>query len=166
MAHSQATKDDLRKKYIFDGLSLTMAAVVVEVSYPTAQRWKNQAEEAGDSWDQVKVAHSMAGGDLEDMSRQILTDFIIQFKGTMEAIKQDDKMPPIVRVELLTSLADSFNKAVAANSRMLPKTSELAVAFKVLGLLSKYIQEHKPDLLPEFVAVLEPFGEAIARELK
>ena len=108
----------------------------------------------------------MAGGDLEDMSRQILADFILQFKGTMECIRNDDKMHASQRVELLTSLADSFNKAVAANRKMLPETSELAVAFKVLGLLSKYIQEHKPDLLPEFVAVLEPFGEAIARELK
>lgn len=166
MAHSQATKDALRKKYIFEGLSLTMAAVVNEVSYPTAQRWKNQAEEAGDNWDQVKVAHSMAGGDNEDVARQIMMDFVIQYKTTMDILRSTLDMPPRDRVDLLASMADAYTKTVAANSRMLPKTSELAVAFKVLGLLSKFIQEHNPDLLPEFVAVLEPFGEALAKELK
>lgn len=166
MAHSQATKDDLRKKYIFDGLSLAMAAVMTEVSYPTAQRWKNVAKEAGDDWDKVKVAHSMAGGDLEDMSRQILTDFIIQFKATMETIKNADDIPPQTRVELLTSLADAYNKTVSSSRKMLPETSKLAIALQVIELLATYLQEHKPDLLTDFMDVLEPFGQVLGRELK
>lgn len=166
MAHSQATKDDLRKKYIFDGLSLAMAAVMTEVSYPTAQRWKNVAADAGDDWDKVKVAHSMAGGDLEDMSRQILTEFIIQFKSTMDIIKGTKEVSPMQRVEMLTSLADAYNKTVSSSRKMLPETSKLAVALQVLELLAKHIQEHKPELLIEFMSVLEPFGDLIAKELK
>ena len=166
MAHSQATKDDLRKKYIFEGLSLAMAAVMTEVSYPTAQRWKNVAADAGDDWDKVKTAHSMAGGDLEDMSRQILTDFIIQFKSTMDIIKGTEEVSPMQRVEMLTSLADAYNKTVSSSRKMLPETSKLAVALQVLELLAKYIQEHKPELLIEFMSVLEPFGDLIAKELK
>lgn len=166
MAHSQATKDELRKKYIFEGLSLAMAAVMTEVSYPTAQRWKNVAKDSGDDWDKVKVAHSMAGGDLEDMSRQILTDFIIQFKTTMDTLKQADDIPPQTRVELLTSLADAYNKTVSSSRKMLPETSKLAIALQVLEMLAKYIQEHKPDLLTEFMSVLEPFGREIEKELK
>lgn len=166
MAHSQATKDDLRKKYIFDGLSLAMAAVMTEVSYPTAQRWKNQAADAGDDWDKVKVAHSMAGGDLEDISRQILTDFIIQFKATMESIKAAEDIGAGQRVEMLTSLADAYNKTVASSRKLLPETSKLAVALQVLELLAKHIQDHKPELLIEFMSVLEPFGRLIEKELK
>lgn len=166
MAHSQATKDELRKKYIFDGLSLAMAAVMTEVSYQTAQRWKNVAKDASDDWDKVKVAHSMAGGDLEDTSRQILTDFIIQFKATMDIIKDTQDVSPMQRVEMLTSLADVYNKTVASSRKLLPETSKLAVALQVLELLAKYIQEHKPELLIEFMSVLEPFGRLIEKELK
>ena len=166
MAQSQSTKDDLRKKYIFDGLSLATAALMCDVSYPTAQRWKNQAADAGDDWDKVKVAHTMAGGDLEDISRQILTDFIIQFKATMESIKATDDIGPGQRVEMLTSLADAYNKTVASSRKLLPETSKLAIALQVLELLAKHIQEHKPELLIEFMSVLEPFGRLIEKELK
>lgn len=166
MAHSQSTKDDLRKKYIFDGLSLAMAAVTTDVGYATAQRWKNQAADAGDDWDKVKVAHTMAGGDFEDMSRQILTDFIIQFKATMDMVKTTEQILPSQRVEMLTSLADAYNKTIASSRKILPETSKLAVALQVLELLAKYIQEHKPDLLIEFMSVLDPFGDLIAKELK
>lgn len=166
MAHSQETKDDLRKKYVFEGLSLAMAAVMCEVSYGTAQRWKNQAQDAGDDWDKVRIAHSMAGGDLEDLSRQILTDFVIQFKSTMDQIRESKDIAPTVRVELLTSLADSYNKAISANRKMLPETSKLAVAMEVLQRLAEHLKEHKPELLADFMDVLEPFGERIARELK
>lgn len=166
MAHSQATKDDLRKKYIFDGLSLAMAAVVTEVSYPTAQRWKNVAASAGDDWDKVKTAHSMAGGDFEGMSRQILTDFVIQFQATMDMVKTSDNLLPSQRVEMLTSLADAYNKTIASSRKILPETSKLATALQVLEMLAKYIQEHKPELLIEFMSVLEPFGRLIEKELK
>ena len=166
MAHSQATKDDLRKRYIFEGLSLAMAAVMCEVSYPTAQRWKNAAAENGDDWDKVKTAHSMAGGDLEDISRQILTDFIIQFKATMDAIKTADDIAPNQRVEMLTSLADAYNKTVASSRKLLPETSKLAIALQVLELLADYLQEHKPELLPDFMALLEPFGQTLDGALK
>ncbi|MDN5619074.1 MAG: DUF1804 family protein [Psychrobacter sp.] len=166
MAHSQATKDDLRKRYIFEGLSLAMAAVMSEVSYPTAQRWKNAAAENGDDWDKVKTAHSMAGGDLEDISRQILTDFIIQFKATMDAIKTADDIAPNQRVEMLTSLADAYNKTVASSRKLLPETSKLAIALQVLELLAGYLQEHKPELLPDFMALLEPFGQTLDGALK
>jgi hypothetical protein len=161
MAHSQATKDDLRKRYIFEGLSLAMAAVMSEVSYPTAQRWKNAASEAGDDWDKVKTAHSMAGGDLEDISRQILTDFIIQFKATMDSIKGADDIAPGQRVEMLTSIADAYNKTVASSRKLLPETSKLAIALQVIELLATYLKEHKPELLPPFMEILEPFSQTL-----
>lgn len=166
MAHPQETRDDLRKKYIFDGLPLATAAKQCKVSYPTAQRWKNVAAEGGDDWDKVKVARSMAGGDLEDTSRQILTDFIIQFKTTMDIIKDTKDVSAMDRVEMLTSLADAYNKTVASSRKLLPETSKLAVALQVLEMLAKYIQQHKPELLMEFMSVLEPFGREIEKELK
>lgn len=166
MAHPQEKRDDLRKRYVTDGLSLAMAAVMSEISYPTAQRWKNAARDAGDDWDKVKIAHTMAGGDIEDVSRQILTDFIIQVKSTMEAIRQTEDMPPTTQVELLTSLADAYNKTILASRKLMPETSRLAVAFEVIERLTAYLREHKPALLAQFSDVLEPFGQLIEKELK
>lgn len=166
MAHAQETKTELRRKYVFEQLSLASCAVACDVSYGTAQRWKKQAQDDGDDWDKLKSAYAMAGGELEDIGRQILTDFVLQFKSTMDIIREANEIDAKTRVELLTSLADSYNKAIAANKRLLPETSRLAVALEVLERLAAYIGEHKPTLLAEFLAVLEPFGEMIERELK
>ena len=166
MAHSQATKDELRRKYVIERLSLKVAAKQTGVSYPTAQRWKNNAESIGDNWDKVKVAAVMAGGDPEGLSREILTGFIIQFKSTMDAIKDDRDVSAMDRVEMLTSLADAYNKTIASSRKILPETSKLAIALQVLELLADYLQEHKPELLPDFMALLEPFGQTLDGALK
>lgn len=166
MAHAPEVKTELRRMYVFDQLSLSSCAVACDVSYGTAQRWKKQAQDDGDDWDKLKSAYAMAGGELEDIGRQILTDFVLQFKSTMDIIREADEIDAKTRVELLTSLADSYNKAIAANKRLLPETSRLAVALEVLERLAAYIGEHKPELLSEFLAVLEPFGAVIEKELK
>lgn len=166
MAHSQATREDLRKRYIFEGLSLEKAAGLGGVSYGTAQRWKNQALQNGDDWDKVKSAHSLAGGELEDVARQILTDLVLQFKATMILVQADAEIDAKTRVELLTSLSDSYNKAISANRKLMPETSKLAVAMQVLQRLAEYIKEHEPDLLVDFLSVLEPFGVLIEQELR
>lgn len=166
MAHDDNLKKEVRRLYIFDKLSLANCAVMANVSYQTAMRWKKQAKEMGDDWDKVKTAHTLAGGDLEEIGQQILTDFLVQFKSTMDAIRNDKNLTPTERVELLTSLSDSYNKAVSANKKIMPETSELATAMKVLEKLAGFIRDNKPELLQEFVNILEPFGEVLQKELK
>lgn len=166
MAHDTDKKTQVRKSYVFDGLSLASCAMLADVSYSTAQRWKNVAKDNGDDWDKLKAANTLAGSDLEDIGRQILTDFIVQFKTTMNLIRESEELSPTQRVELLTSLSDSYNKAIAANKKIMPETNKLAVALQVVELLSKYIGEHKPELLMPFMEVLEPFGEILDKELK
>lgn len=166
MAHSQATKDAVRKAYVFNGLSLAMAAVTNDVSYGTAQRWKNQAQETGDDWDKVKMARSIAVGDPEELQRHILTNFMTMFKTTENILMDANDLDPIKCVELMASLTDSYTKAVSANKKMLPTTSNLAVALEVLERLANYIKEHKPELLMDFMDILEPFGVLIEKDLK
>ena len=166
MAHDTDKKSQVRKSYVFDGLSLASCAMLADVSYSTAQRWKNVAKDAGDDWDKIKAANTLAGSELEDIGRQILTDFIVQFKTTMDKIREDETLTSTARVELLTSLADSYNKAIAANKKIMPETNKLAVALQVVEMLSKYIGEHKPELLMSFMEVLEPFGDLLDKELK
>lgn len=163
MAYHKDSKEQLRRAYVFDNLSLEKAAKLLGVSYPTAQRWKNKAKQDGDDWDKVKSAHTLAGGSIEALARQLLTDFVVQFKATMDLVKDDDALDAKTRVELLTSLSDSYNKAIGANKKLMPEVSKLAIAMQVVNELGDYIKEHKPEVLPLFIEVLEPFGERLVR---
>ena len=165
MAHGQETRDKLRRLYVFERLSLEVAAGQCGVSFATARRWKDKAEAAGDNWEKLRAAHTMAGKDLEDIARQLLTDLVLQFKGTMDALARED-IPASERVTLLTSLSDSYNKAISANKKLLPETSRLAVALEVLEKLADWLKTKRPGLLGAFLDELEPFGAMLEKELK
>ena len=165
MAHGQETRDKLRRLYVFERLSLEVAAGQCGVSFATARRWKDKAEAAGDNWEKLRAAHTMAGKDLEDIARQLLTDLVLQFKATMDALARED-IPASERVTLLTSLSDSYNKAISANKKLLPETSRLAVALEVLEKLTDWLKTKRPELLGAFLDELTPFGEKLEKELK
>lgn len=164
MAYTQADKDKVRRAYIFERLSLDKVASVHNISYPTVLRWKNQAKKAGDDWDKVKSAQTLAGGDVEDVARALLTDLIIIFKTTMDSVKTSH-LDAVVKVQLLTSLADSYNKAINANKKMMPVTDKLAIAMTVMEMLGNYIKDNKPEAMALFVEILVPFGEFLDKEL-
>lgn len=165
MAYSQDDKDKVRRAYIFDKLSLDKCAEVYGISYATVQRWKKQARARGDDWDKVKSAQTLVGGEIEDVARELLTELIIIFKTTMDNVKNDD-LDAKTKVQLLASLADSYNKSISANRKLMPVTDRLAVAMTVMELLGEYIKEHKPEAMAVFVEILVPFGELLDRELK
>lgn len=166
MAHDTDKKSQVRKSYVFDGLSLASCAMLADVSYSTAQRWKNVAKKAGDDWDAVRAAHTLAGGDLEDISRQIMTEFVIAYKAQMEKLNFNETLTAKQRVEMLASLADSYVKTVAANKKTMPQTSKLAVAFEVLDKFKDYVMQNAPEIAPKFAEMLVPFGEQMEKELK
>ncbi|MBH9261896.1 DUF1804 family protein, partial [Pseudomonas aeruginosa] len=156
----------LRRAYVLDRQSLEVAAAMFGVSYGTARRWKQQAEAEGDDWDRAQSAQLLAGGGLEDVARQVLAGLVTQFQATMEAIQVDADIKPAVKVQLLASLADAYNKTVSASKRVLPETSALATAMEVLQRLASFIRERFPQHAHAFAEVLEPFGELLAREIK
>lgn len=164
--YTQADRDNVRKSYIFDKVSLMTVSALHDVPYQTCCRWKQKAKDAGDDWDKVRTAHTVAGGELEDVARQILTDFVVQFKATMDIIKNNSELKAFERVSMLTSLSDSYNKTMGASRKLMPETSKLATALEVLERQAEYIKTNKPELLTEFLAILEPFGELLERELK
>jgi len=165
MAHPKETRDALRRSYVYERQSLEMAAAMFGVSYGTARRWKQQAEAKGDDWDKAQTAQLMAGGGLEDVARQVLAGLVTQFQSTMDSVQQDTEMKPALKVQLLASLADAYNKTVSASKRVLPETSELATAMVVLQRLAGFIHERFPQHAQAFAEVLEPFGEVIAKEI-
>ncbi len=166
MAYDKATRDALRRSYVFDRLSLEKSASIHSVSYPTARAWKAKAKTAGDDWDKIRTAHTMAGGEIEDIARQLLTDLIVQYKTTIDLVKMDADITALQRVELLTSLSDSYNKALSASKKLVPETSKLATALQVLDKLSEYIKVNNPQQLIIFVEILQGFAENLQKELK
>ena len=81
-----------------------------------------------------------------------------QYNSTMELLQQDGDLGPAEKVKLLASLADAYNKTVAANARILPETSKLATALEVVELLVQFVSEKHPKQLGALAEVLEPFG--------
>ncbi|MCX9038846.1 DUF1804 family protein [Citrobacter portucalensis] len=158
MAHPQETRERLRRSYIFSQMSLEIASAQAGVAFATARRWKKEAQDAGDDWDKLRAAHIMAGNGLEDIGRAILTGLMTQYQVTLELLTTNIELPADKRVELLASLADAFNKAVAANKKILPEISQLAVALDVIQKLSTFVAESYPQHLAAFVEILEPFG--------
>ncbi len=165
MAHySKEVKDQVRKKYVFEQLSLASVAVLVDVPYGTVARWKKQAKERGDDWDKARSAHLLADDGIESVAQKVLPRMIRLFDTVTEQVEQDD-ISGEAKAKIIASLTDSFHKAVSSNRKIMPETDELAIALKVLNLQKQHIAENYPELTNDFHEVLSSFGEVLAKEL-
>ena len=72
MAHGEDARRAVRAAYVFDQLSLEVAAAKHGVPYATCRNWKRQGKELGDDWDKARAAQMIAGGGIEDVVRQTL----------------------------------------------------------------------------------------------
>lgn len=166
MAHDDKTKASVRRYYVFDCLTLEIAAEKAGVSYNTARRWKREAQARGDNWDTVRDANTMASGKVEDVARGMLTAFVIYFEKTMEELRHTEELPVSEKAKLIQGLGDSYSKMVASSKRLLPEVSELATAIKTMKMFADYVNERRSDLMPEFLDLLDAFGELLHKEFK
>lgn len=163
MAHGEEKIRAVRASYVFDQLGLEIAAMKHGIPEATARRWKRDAKQAGDDWDKARSAQMIAGGGIEDVVRQTLAVVVVQVQATVEAIQANPDMPPADKVQALASLADAYNKLMAASKRLMPETDKLAVAMDVVKRMAEFVAKKKPALAHEFVELMEPFGDEIAR---
>ena len=166
MAHDEKTKADVRRYYVFDCLTLELAAEKAKVSYNTARRWKREAEARGDNWDKVRDASTMASGKVEDVARGMLTTFVLYFESTMDELRNTEDLPVSEKAKLIQGLGDSYSKMVASSKRLLPEVSELATAWKVIEMVTNLIKTKHPDLLPTFLSVLDDLENIVKQEFK
>lgn len=166
MAHDEKTKADVRRYYVFDCLTLELAAEKAKVSYNTARRWKREAEARGDNWDKVRDASTMASGKVEDVARGMLTTFVLYFESTMDELRKAEDLPVSEKAKLIQGLGDSYSKMVASSKRLLPEISELATAWKVIEMVTNLIKTKHPDLLPTFLSVLDDLESIVKQEFK
>lgn len=165
MAHTTQTRAAARAAYIYDMLPLTQIATAHGLSLATLRTWKKRAVAAGDDWDKMRGAQALAGEGVETIARQMVGDYVVQHKALMESVLTSCDIPPGKKVEALASLADSFNKMIAASKRVLPETGELAVALRVLRLLGEYVQREYPQHANALLEVLEPFAAELPHTL-
>ena len=166
MAHDEKTKADVRRYYVFDCLTLELAAEKAKVSYNTARRWKREAEARGDNWDKVRDASTMASGKVEDVARGMLTTFVLYFESTMDELRKTEDLPVSEKAKLIQGLGDSYSKMVASSKRLLPEVSELATAWKVIEMVTNLIKTKQSDLLPTFLSVLDDLESIVKQEFK
>jgi len=165
MAHPVETRKALRQSVVHGRLTLEVAAALHGVASGTARRWKQAALLSGDDWDKAQSAQLLAGGGLEAVARQVLVGLVTQLQATMEAVQNDAALSPALKVQLLASLADAYNKAVAASKKALPQTHALARALQFIQKLAEFIRTRYPQHRAAFDELLEPFGRWLQQEL-
>jgi transposase-like protein len=163
MAHGDDKIRAVRASYVFDQLSLEVAAAKHEVPHATVRNWKRQAKDLGDDWDKARAAQMIAGGGIEEVVRQTLGVVVQQVQATVQAIQDNQGMTPEAKVQALASLADSYNKLIAASKRLMPETDKLAVATDVVKRLADFTRTKHPKHAAALIEVLEPFADELAR---
>ena len=165
MAKGADVRARVRKHYVFDRLSLEQAATLGGVSYSTAKRWRDAAADEGDDWEKMRTASSLSGGDIEQLSQQILTEMLVQFNATLDIIKADGEMPAVQRVDLLSSLMDNIHKSMSAMKKFLPEANALSIGMAVVRGLAEFVQDRYPQHGAVLVEILEPFGDVLPKIL-
>jgi hypothetical protein len=163
MAHDDEIRRAVRAAYVFEQLSLEAAAVKHGVPHATCRNWKRAGKELGDDWDKARSAQMIAGGGIEDVVRQTLGIVVQQVQATVQAIQDAENMAPGDKLQMLASLADAYNKLMAASRKLMPETDKLAVATDVVKRLADFTRTKHPKHAAALIEVLEPFADELAK---
>lgn len=166
MAYTPETISAIRAAYVYEALNREQLSERFNVPVSTIARWKKEALKNGDDWDRARAAARMSGQGIEAVTTAILEDFMLMFHSTIKKVKENNNISDVERVEVMTRLADAYNKTINSAAKGNPKIAKLAVAMEVLQLLTKCIQQEHPHLIESFLDVLTGFGEKLTKEFK
>jgi hypothetical protein len=163
MAHGSEKRTQLRGFYVYQRLPMELAAEKVGIPRSTANRWKQEAEKAGDDWDTARAAVAMGDENFVALSKQLLEDYLLQHQATMEQLRNDKKISHMERAKTLASMSDSLNKTMNSIKRVSPELNKQAVALDVLHRLAEFAKRRYPKHVTALVELLEPFGAELAK---
>lgn len=163
MSYGLDERNAVRQAYVFDRLDLESVAIAKNIPVSTVRRWKREALSAGDDWDEIRSAHTLAGNSTEDLANQFLIDFIVLMQSVKDEILNNPKIKTPKKALLIIKLSDAYHKALNANKKLMPSAHKLAVAMETIERLSDFIAKNKPELLSAFLDILTPFGEQLAQ---
>ena len=163
MAHGKEKRTQLRGLYVFQRMSMEAACKKLGVPRSTGNRWKQEAEDQGDDWENARAAVALGDDNFKNLSAKLLEDYLVQHQATMDLLREATDMGPRQRAETLASMSDSFNKTMAAFKRLNPELNRQAVQLDVLQRFASFAQQRYPQHLSVLVEMLEPFGEELAK---
>ncbi|MCW9699729.1 DUF1804 family protein [Avibacterium sp. 20-129] len=166
MAHDVEVQKAVRQAYVFDRLSLEMAAERAGVSFGTARRWKAQAEKNGDNWEKARDVQVIASGGIENIAQGLLAGFLIKYRTLMTELEENTEMTTAAKVEALSALADSFAKMTASSKKILPSVNEIATALKAIEMFADKVKQRNPALLPEFMQIMQELTADFGKTFK
>ncbi|WP_413207984.1 DUF1804 family protein [Rhodospirillum sp. A1_3_36] len=164
MAHDPETREAVRAGYVFQRLTLEQAAGKAGVGLATARRWKSRAAAAGDDWDKARATYSLSGEGASTIAQLVLADFLTMYQATVEAVRDNPNVPAMDRAEMLSRLADAFQKTMSAVAKAAPELGRYAVAGELLGDLATFVAERYPQHMAAVHEIMEPFAVQMARK--
>jgi hypothetical protein len=164
VAHSQETKRKTRSEFV-KGMPLKAAAALHNVPYGTARAWKESAKKEGDDWDISRAALRLSDSGVRALTAEVIEDFVLLFKSTIDALKEDTKLTPLQKADVLAKLSDAYQKTIKAAGNSNPSLSKLAIGLDVLKRQLDFIRDKFPHHASAFMEILEPFGEHLSHEL-
>lgn len=156
MAHSQETRDNVRRLYI-EGMPLNGAALTSGVSYDTARDWKERAKKNGDDWDTARTAYQVSDQGVDELMHTFVEQMMRQAVTTMREL-ENSNLSPAQKVALQAQLSDAMSKHSKAMSRINPKLGALSVALDTLKCVAEYLAKHDKAALAVFQEHLEGLG--------
>jgi hypothetical protein len=161
MAHSQETRDTVRRLYI-EGMPLNGAAVTAGVSYDTARDWKAKATAKGDDWDTARAAYRVSEQGVGDLVKQMVEDFSRQVVVTTREI-EGSELGPAEKALLLAQLADAYSKFSKAFGKINPQYSGLSVALDTLKVIVDHLKTTDPTALRALYPHLDAIGGILGK---
>lgn len=152
-----------RSAYVYEALNLEAVAARFNVPRSTILRWKKTSLQKGDDWDRARAAARLSTDGVEAVTAAVLEDFVLSFQTIMKEIKEDKNLKARDRVDMLSSLADSYSKTINSIAKGNPKLDKLSFAANLLRDLVQYIQANYPQHAAVMEQVLMPFSEEIGK---
>lgn len=159
--------EKIRYFFVVKKISLKNLAKLYDINLKTLRFWKSRAKALGDDWEAARLAHTNKQAEdnsLEDLAKEIMKDLVVGVKGTLDQVKAEN-LDAKNKTFILANLSQSYSRAIDANKKLMPRTSEFATAIKVLNFLVSYLEEKAPNLLNEFSAHIEGFSKELEKKL-
>lgn len=157
MAHDPKKKQQVRDLYINHNKSLKQACQEADVPYSTARAWKTE------EWNTARTARRISRGGSQELTNQVIEDFVVLFKTTIDELNKCQKSEPLKKAEALARLSDAYMKTINAAGKSNPKLNKLSVAMEVIQRFGNFIKDHKPEAAAHFIDVLEPFAYELSQ---
>ncbi len=165
MAHGPAKHTNARSMHVYRNCTFANIERAIKVPAKTIMRWKARAlEKEGDDWDKARHIARMSEQNVNDINRQVYANWLTKFQEVQTSILGDTAMGTESKVSALASLADSFNKMVAALRKIEPEVNLASTALKVLEIIADYLNGADRELAHKFGEHIDAIGIKIQTE--